>query len=41
MDEIVLVMAEWNRLHNPDKDDKAEILDDPLAFLGEGGEIIG
>lgn len=38
MDEIGPVFEEWNRLHDPDREETEEV--DPMTFLGGEGEML-
>ncbi len=39
LDEIPLVIAQWNALHRYDEEQEDEV--GAMEFLGEGGEILG
>ena len=41
LDEIGLIFEAWGDLHSTDSDKDEDMSDDPLAFFGEEGEIIG
>ena len=38
MDEIGPVFEEWNRLHDPNREETEEV--DPMTFLGGEGEML-
>lgn len=40
MDEIGAVFEEWNRMHDPDREQEPEQMD-AFNFFGGGGEWIG
>lgn len=41
LDEMSVIIREWNALHSPQRGDAPAERVDPRAFFGDSGEVVG